>query len=328
MTSLNDAFLCFSMVLKEKRWRIMRSYYIKKILSSIITLFIVITIVFFMLRAIPGGPFSREKPLPDATKERLEEAYGLNLPLHEQYFIYIGNLLKGDLGPSFRKPAYSVNQLLAQGIPSTAKIGGLAVIFIIIVGIPIGVISALKSNTYIDYAVMLMATIGITVPSFVIGSIFIIIAQYIDWIPVGSLDKFPVSYIGPVLALSGYSLSFVARLTRSSMLEVLRQDYIRTARANGISEFKVIFKHALKNGLIPVVTYVGPMIAALMTGSFVVEQVFNIPGIGRYFTESIGDRDYTLVIGVTIFYAAFYIIMVFLVDLLYSVIDPRIKLGK
>lgn len=304
----------------------MRSYYFKKILSSIVTLFIVITIVFFMLRAIPGGPFTREKPLPVATRERLEEAYGLDLPLHEQYFVYIGNLLKGDLGPSFRKPQYSVNELLAAGIPQTAKVGGLAVIFIVIVGIPIGVISALKSNTMIDYTVMLGATVGITVPSFVIGSIFIIIAQYIEWIPVGGLDKFPVSFIGPVVALSGYSLSFVARLTRSSMLEVLRQDYIRTARANGISEFKVIFKHALKNGLIPVVTYVGPMIAALMTGSFVVEQVFNINGIGRYFTQSVGDRDYTLVIGVTIFYAAFYIIMVFLVDILYSVIDPRIQL--
>lgn len=304
----------------------MKRYYLKKVLSSLITLIIVITIVFFMLRAIPGGPFNREKPLPDATRERLEEAYGLNDPLWEQYVNYMGSLLKGDLGPSFRKPAYSVNQLLAAGIPSTAKIGGLSIILVVLVGIPIGVISALKSNTYLDYSVMLMATIGITVPPFVIGSIFIIIAQYIDWIPVGSLDKFPVSYIGPVVALSGYSLSFVARLTRSSMLEVLRQDYIRTARANGISEFKVIFKHALKNGLIPVVTYVGPMVAALMTGSFVVEQVFNIPGIGKYFTQSVNDQDYTLVIGVTIFYAGFYIIMVFLVDILYSVIDPRIKL--
>jgi oligopeptide transport system permease protein len=172
---------------------------------------------------------------------------------------------------------------------------------------------------------MILATVGITVPSFVVGSMFIIIAMYVEWMPVGGLDKFPVSYIGPVIALSGYSLSFVARLTRSSMLEVLRQDYIRTARANGISEFKVIFKHALKNGLIPVVTYVGPMIAALMTGSFVVERVFDIPGIGRFFTQSVTDRDYTLVIGVTIFYAAFYIIMVFLVDILYGVIDPRIK---
>jgi oligopeptide transport system permease protein len=279
-----------------------------------------------MLRAIPGGPFSREKPLPIATKERLEEAYGLNDPLWKQYLTYMGNLVQGDLGPSFKQPSYSVNQLIAQGFPDTAKVGSLAVVFIVLVGIPIGVISALKANTYIDYSVMLIATIGITVPSFVIGSLFIILAKYIDWIPVGELRTFPISYIGPVIALSGYSLSFVARLTRSSMLEVLRQDYIRTARANGISEVKVIFKHALKNGLIPVITYIGPMIAALLTGSFVVEQVFNISGIGKYFTESVSARDYTLVMGVVTFYAAFYIIMIYIVDVLYSVIDPRIKL--
>lgn len=304
----------------------MNRYYIKKVLSSIVTLFIVITVVFFMLRAIPGGPFTREKPLPEATRERLEEAYGLDKSLGEQYFIYIGNLLRGDLGPSFKKPAYSVNELLIAGVPQTAKVGGLAVIFIVVLGIPLGVISALKANTSIDYGVMIIATVGITVPSFVIGSLFILIAQYVDWIPVGGIDT-PVAFIGPVVALSGYSLAFVSRLTRSSMLEVLRQDYIRTARANGLSEFKVIFKHALKNSLIPVVTYIGPMIAALMTGSFVVERIFVINGIGKYFTESVGARDYTLVIGVTIFYAAFYIFMVFLVDILYSVIDPRIKLS-
>lgn len=304
----------------------MKTYYIKKLVTSIFTLFLIITLVFFMLRAIPGGPFSREKPLPIATKERLEEAYGLNDPLWKQYLTYMGNLVQGDLGPSFKQPSYSVNQLIAQGFPDTAKVGSLAVVFIVLVGIPIGVISALKANTYIDYSVMLIATIGITVPSFVIGSLFIILAKYIDWIPVGELRTFPISYIGPVIALSGYSLSFVARLTRSSMLEVLRQDYIRTARANGISEVKVIFKHALKNGLIPVITYIGPMIAALLTGSFVVEQVFNISGIGKYFTESVSARDYTLVMGVVTFYAAFYIIMIYIVDVLYSVIDPRIKL--
>lgn len=304
----------------------MKTYYIKKLATSIFTLFLIITLVFFMLRAIPGGPFSREKPLPIATKERLEEAYGLNDPLWKQYLTYMGNLVQGDLGPSFKQPSYSVNELIAEGLPDTAKIGSLAVLFVIIVGIPIGVISALKANTYIDYGVMLIATVGITVPSFVIGSLFIILAKYVDWIPVGELRTFPISYIGPVVALSGYSLSFVARLTRSSMMEVLRQDYIRTARANGISETKVIFKHALKNGLIPVITYVGPMIAALLTGSFVVEQVFNISGIGKYFTESVTARDYTLVMGVVTFYAAFYIIMVYIVDVLYSVVDPRIKL--
>ncbi|HQN74787.1 MAG TPA: ABC transporter permease [Bacillota bacterium] len=305
----------------------MNRYIIKKTLFSILTLFIVVTLVFFMLRAIPGGPFTREKPLPEATRERLEEAYGLNEPLINQYFTYMGNLLTGDLGPSFRKPAYSVNELLATGIPNTAKIGFIAVIFIIFLGIPLGVISALKSNTAVDYGVMIIATVGITVPSFVIGSLFILLAQNVKWIPVGGLST-PISYVGPVVALAGYSLAFVTRLTRSSMMEVLRQDYIRTARANGLSESKVIFKHALKNSLIPVITYIGPMIAAIMTGSFVVEKIFYINGIGEYFTESIGNRDYTLVIGVTLFYAVFYIIMVLLVDIAYSVIDPRIRLSK
>lgn len=304
----------------------MNRYLIKKALFSLLTLFIVITLVWFMLRAIPGGPFTREKPLPVATRERLEDAYGLNDPVPIQYLRYLGNLLQGDLGPSFRKPQYSVNELLITGIPQTAKIGGLAVIVVVALGIPLGVISALKANSYIDYGAMIIATVGITVPSFVIGSLFILLAQFVDWIPVGGLDN-PIAYIGPVVALSGYSLAFVTRLTRSSMLEVLRQDYIRTARANGLSEFKVIYKHALKNSLIPVITYVGPMIAGLMTGSFVVERIFNINGIGKYFTEAIGARDYTLVSGVTLFYAIFYIIMVFLVDILYSVIDPRIRLS-
>lgn len=305
----------------------MNRYIIKKTLFSILTLLIVVTLVFFMLRAIPGGPFTREKPLPEATRERLEEAYGLNEPLLIQYFTYMGNLFTGDLGPSFRKPAYTVNELLATGIPQTAQIGLIAVIFIIVLGIPLGVISALKSNSAVDYGVMIIATIGITVPSFVIGSLFILLAQKVSWIPVGGLST-PIAYVGPVVALAGYSLAFVARLTRSSMLEVLRQDYIRTARAKGLSESKVIFKHALKNSLIPVITYIGPMIAALMTGSFVVERIFVINGIGKYFTESIGARDYTLVIGVTLFYAIFYIIMVLLVDIAYSVIDPRIRMTK
>jgi len=304
----------------------MNKYLVKKFIFTFFTIIIVVTLVFFMLRAIPGGPFTREKPLPEATRERIESAYGLNDPLLVQYFRYMGNLFQGDLGPSFRKPAYSVNELLATGIPQTARIGALAVLFVIVVGIPLGVISALKANSSIDYGVMILATIGITVPSFVIGSLFILVAQRIDWMPVGGLDK-PISYVGPVVALAGYSLAFIARLTRSSMLEVLRQDYVRTARANGLSEFKVIYKHALKNSLIPVVTYAGPMIAALMTGSFVVERIFVINGIGRYFTESIGARDYTLVIGVTLFYAVFYIIMVLLVDIIYSLIDPRIRLS-
>jgi len=280
-----------------------------------------------MLRAIPGGPFSREKPLPEATKARLEAAYGLDKPLSEQYFVYMKNLAKGDLGPSFKNPAYTVQDLIKKGLPQTAKVGLLAVTYIVIVGIVLGVMSALKSNTTIDYIVMVIATLGVTVPSFVVGSFFIYIAQKVSFIPVGGIET-PIAFVGPVIALSGYSLAFVSRLTRSSMLEVLRQDYIRTAKANGISSFKVVFKHALKNGLIPVVTYIGPMIAALLTGSFVIEKIFVINGIGEYFTNSVTNRDYTLTIGITIFYATFYIIMVMIVDVLYSFIDPRIKVGN
>jgi len=302
-------------------------YYLKKLTASFLTLLIIITIVFFMLRAIPGGPFSREKPLPEATKARLEAAYGLDKPLSEQYFVYMKNLAKGDLGPSFKNPAYTVQDLIKKGLPQTAKVGLLAVTYIVIVGIVLGVMSALKSNTTIDYIVMVIATLGVTVPSFVVGSFFIYIAQKVSFIPVGGIET-PIAFVGPVIALSGYSLAFVSRLTRSSMLEVLRQDYIRTAKANGISNFKVVFKHALKNGLIPVVTYIGPMIAALLTGSFVIEKIFVINGIGEYFTNSVTNRDYTLTIGITIFYATFYIIMVMIVDVLYSFIDPRIKVGN
>ena len=198
--------------------------------------------------------------------------------------------------------------------------------FIVLLGIPIGIISALKQNTIIDYIVMFGATLGVTLPSFVIATgLIYIFALQLDLIPATGLTSWQ-SYIGPVIALSGYSLSFVARLTRSSMLEVLRQDYVRTARANGLNEFKVIGKHALKNALIPVITYVGPMIAAILTGSFVVEKIFDIPGMGTYFVDSVSNRDYTVIIGMTVFYAAFYVAMVFLVDVLYTLIDPRIKL--
>ncbi len=193
------------------------------------------------------------------------------------------------------------------------------------VGIPLGVISALKQNRPIDYLVMFMATVGVTVPSFVIATAIIyFFSGQLGWLPSFGIDDW-TGYIGPVIALSGYSLSFVTRLTRSSMLEVLRQDYIRTARANGISEFKIIMKHAIKNALIPIVTYVGPMVAAILTGSFVIEKIFVIPGIGRYFVESVQNRDYTTIMGITIFYSVFYMIMVFIVDIAYTFIDPRIK---
>jgi oligopeptide transport system permease protein len=306
----------------------MSGYYLKRVISSLITLLIITTLIFLMMHSIPGGPFTRERPVPAEILQALNEKYHLDDPLYVQYLDYLKGLVTFDLGPSFSKVGTSVNELLVSGFPPSAIIGGLASLLIIALGIPLGIISALKQNKPIDYMVMFMATVGVTVPSFVMATLIIyFFAGQLGWIPTFGVDS-PLGYIGPVLALSGYSLSFVARLTRSSMLEVLRQDYIRTARANGISEFKVIAKHAVKNALIPVVTYLGPMIAAIMTGSFVIEKIFAIPGMGRYYVESVTNRDYTTLLGMTIFYAAFYIVMVLFVDVAYGFIDPRIKLGK
>ncbi len=227
----------------------MSGYYIKRIVSSLITLLIITTLIFFMMHSIPGGPFTRERPVPDEIMKALNAKYNLDAPLYEQYLDYLKGLVTFDLGPSYSKIGTTVTELLMSGFPASAKIGGFASILIVVLGIPVGIISALKQNKPIDYFVMFMATIGVTVPSFVMAALIIyFFAGQLGWLPTFGIDT-PLGYIGPVLALAGYSLSFVARLTRSSMLEVLRQDYIRTARANGIREFKVIAKHAVKKCL-------------------------------------------------------------------------------
>jgi len=306
----------------------MRNYFLRRFIYSLFTIFLIATVTFFMMRSIPGGPFTRERPVPPEIMRALNAKYNLDAPLMVQYVDYMKGLVTFDLGPSFSKIGVSVNKLIITGFPITAKVGLLAVLFIIVLGVPVGIISALRQNRPIDYLVMFGATLGVTLPSFVLATLYIfLIAGKLGWAPTYGL-KTPGSYIGPMIALSGYSLSFVARLTRSSMLEVLRQDYIRTARANGLRELAVIGKHAMKNALIPVITYLGPTIAALMTGSFVVERIFAIPGIGRYFVESVTNRDYTVIMGVTVLYAAFYVFMVYLVDVLYALIDPRIKFEK
>ncbi len=293
----------------------------------LVTILLITTLTFAMMHSIPGGPFTRERPVPPEILRALNEKYDLDKPLPVQYLTYMKGLITFDLGPSYSKIGTSVNDLITSGFPTSAKVGLLASLVIVVVGIPLGVISALKQNKPIDYFVMFMATLGITVPSFVIATLIIyFFAGKLGWIPSFGLSS-ARSYIGPVLALAGYSLAFVTRLTRSSMLEVIRQDYIRTARANGIKEFTVIFKHAVRNALIPVITYVGPMVAGILTGSFVVEKIFAIPGLGRHFVESVTNRDYTTIMGVTVFYAVFYLITVFIVDIAYSLIDPRIKMG-
>lgn len=304
----------------------MFKYTLKRVLSMFITLFIIATITFFLMHSIPGGPFTRERTLAPEVEKVLNEKYNLDAPLWKQYIDYLVDLSQGDLGPSFQKTGVRVNDMIGQGFPVSAKVGLISVVFVLIVGIPIGIISALRQNTPIDYAVTVIATIGVTIPSFVIGAFMMyVFGEKLGWIPAGGLESWK-GYIGPVIALGGFSVAFVTRLMRSSMLEVLRQDYIRTARANGLSKMSVIGKHALKNALIPVVTYVGPMVASILTGSFVVEKIFAIPGMGKYFVDSVTNRDYTVIMGMTLFYAAIYIIMVFLVDISYALIDPRIKL--
>ena len=292
----------------------------------VVTILVIITITFIMMHSIPGGPFTREKALPDAVLQALNEKYHLDDPLWKQYVDYVRGVLSFNLGPSFQRAGVTVNDLIAEGFPATLKIGLASVLVIIFVGIPLGIVSALKQNKWQDGVVMLIATLGVTIPSFVMATgIIYIFSAKLGVLPSNGLTTWK-HMIGPVIALSGFSLSFVARLTRSSMLEVMQQDYIRTARAKGLSNNKVIYKHALKNALIPVVTYLGPMIATLLTGSFVIEKVFAIPGMGKHFVESVGNRDYTVLMGITIFYALFLVVMVLIVDILYSLIDPRIKM--
>lgn len=303
----------------------MASYLLKRIFAMVITLWFVITITFFLMHAIPGGPFSSEKQLPEEVLEALNEKYNLNDPLYKQYFDYLKGVLVFDFGPSFKRVGVMVNDLIYSGFPVSAKVGGVSILMIVLMGIPLGIISALKQNSLTDYIVTIMATIGVAVPSFVIATVIIyVFSSRLGFLPSHGLTTWR-HYVGPVISLSGFSLAFVARLTRSSMLEVMQQDYIRTARAKGLDEGVVIFKHALKNALIPVVTYMGPMIAAILTGSFVIERIFAIPGMGKHFVESVGNRDYTVIMGITIFYAFFAIVMILVVDILYGLIDPRIK---
>jgi oligopeptide transport system permease protein len=265
--------------------------------------------------------------LPPKVIEALEAKYKLDQPLWKQYVDYLKGVVTFDLGPSFQRVGVTVNELIAKGFPVSAKIGGGSILLVLLVGIPLGVISALKQNKWQDQVVMVLATLGVTIPSFVMATLIIyIFSSKLGWLPSHGLTSWK-HMIGPMIALGGFSLSFVARLTRSSMLEVLQQDYIRTARAKGLSEFVVVGKHALKNALIPVVSYIGPTIAAILTGSFVVEKIFAIPGLGKHFVESVGNRDYTVLMGVTIFYAAFLVLMILIVDILYGFIDPRIKVG-
>lgn len=293
-----------------------------------LTLLMVVTITFFLMRLMPGGPFDGEKNLPPKVKAKIEEKYGLNKPLTEQYSSYIKNLVKGDLGPSMKREGRTVNWIIGYSFPVSAKLGGVAVIISLVVGISLGIIAALNFNRWPDSFCMLLSTLGVTIPGFVIG-VFLMytFGVKLRWFPITGLKTWQ-SFILPAIALSGYSVAFISRLTRSKLVEVMKSDFIRTARAKGLDRNKIIIKHALRNTLIPIITYLGPLVAGILTGSFVIEKIFAIPGLGSEFVTTITNRDYTVILGVTIFYSAFLMICNLIVDLLYVVIDPRIKLDN
>lgn len=303
----------------------MVKYVLKRVLSILLTLLIVCSITFFMMKAVPGGPFTTDKVLPESVMDALNEKYHLNDPLWKQYIDYMVGVFTFDIGPSFKKVGVNVEDLMREGFPVSARLGLVTLVLILVVGIPLGIIAVLKRGKWPDYLATIFATIGIAVPTFVMGTVMLyVFGSKLGWIPTYGFDTWK-HYIGPCCALAAFSMAFVMRLTRSSMIDVMNQDYILTAKAKGLPKRQVIFKHALKNALIPVVTYVGPMTAGLMSGSFVTEKIFAIPGMGKFFVEAINNRDYTVIMGTTFFYAAMAAFMILLVDILYAALDPRIK---
>ncbi|MHB1151660.1 MAG: ABC transporter permease [Eubacteriales bacterium] len=304
----------------------MFKYVIKRSLMAILTIFLVSTITFFIMYLVPGGPFLSEKAPSQATLDALNAKYGLDKPLIIQYKNYIVNVIQGDLGPSLKQRGRTVNDIIATGFPVSARLGGISILIAFSIGVPMGCIAALKRGKALDNCIILMSSAGVAVPSFVISTVLMyLLSVKLGLLPTYGLSSFK-NYIMPLIALSFYPISYITRLMRSSMLDVMGQDYMRTARAKGLRQSIVLFKHALRNAITPVVTYLGPLLAYTLTGSFVVEKIFTIPGIGREFISSTINRDYPLIMGLTIFLAALIIIMNMVVDIINKYIDPRIQL--
>ncbi|WP_134684774.1 ABC transporter permease [Brevibacillus migulae] len=307
----------------------MLPYIMKRFVSMIITLWLIVTVTFFLMHSVPGSPFDRDgKALPAAVEKNLMALYQLDKPLSVQYVSYLKSLVQFELGPSIIRAPETVNDMLGRSFPVSAKLGAVALTFAIIAGVALGVVAALRHNKLIDYVATVVSVIGIAVPSFVVAALLI---KYmaVEW------KLFPVATWGtwkhivlPALALSFGPLAIIARFTRANMLDVLTQDYMETARAKGLAPWVIIVKHGLRNSLLPVITLVGALIANVLTGSFVIEKIFAIPGMGKYFVDSIYNRDYTVIMGTTVFYSILLIFMMFVVDVLYGIVDPRIKLHK
>ena len=304
----------------------MLKYAIKRIITAVITAYLVATLTFFIMNLVPGGPFLAEKAVTPQAQAAMEAKYGLDKPLSTQYVTYISGLAKGDLGLSLKKRGRTVSQIIATKFPVSARLGAIAMIVAVCCGVPFGAVAAFKRGKTIDNILVVMSTAGIAIPSFLSSTLLMyIFTTKLKLLPSLGLNS-PLSYIMPVIALALYPTFYIARLMRSSMLDVMGQDYMRTARAKGVSIFKSIFKHALRNAILPVVTYLGPLLASLMTGSFIIEKIFNIPGLGSEFVGVITSRDYPMIMGTTIFLAFFIIFMNVLVDIAYAIVDPRIKL--
>ncbi|WP_077213412.1 ABC transporter permease [Bacillus dakarensis] len=306
----------------------MVTYIFKRFFAMIVTLWLIITLTFFLMHSLPGSPFNEERTTSEAVQKNLEAHFNLDKPLPVQYVSYLKSVIQLDFGPSIKKPSDTVNEMLGRGFPVSFELGMLTLLVAIISGITLGVFAALRHNGIVDYIAMTIAVFGISIPNFVMATL--LIQQFaVNWgiLPVATWKSWQHMVL-PTLALATGPMAIIARLTRSSMLEVLTQDYIRTAVAKGLSPFKIVFKHALKNALLPVVTVLGTLAAGILTGTFVIEQIFAIPGMGKYFVDSINNRDYPVIMGTTVFYSALLIFLLFLVDIAYGILDPRIKLHK
>lgn len=304
----------------------MKRFIALRLLQAIPVLLVVITVTFFLVRMAPGGPFSAEKAVLPEVKAALEAQYRLDLPLLQQYTAYLADLAHGELGPSFKYPGRSVNELIAAGLPVTAELGFYALLVAIALGGAAGVVASLKPNTAQDYLPMSAAMIGICMPSFLLGPLLLLVfGIYLEWVPVSGWGDIPGDKILPSITLGTGYAAYIARLSRAGMLEVLSQDYIRTARAKGLPEWRVVTGHALRGGIIPVVAFLGPAFAGLLSGSFVVETIFQIPGLGRFYVQAAFNRDYTMILGTTVFLSTLIVLFNLLSDILSAWLNPRLR---
>lgn len=304
----------------------MLKYIMKRLGLAIVTIWAVATITFFLMNMVPGGPFLSEKAISPQATAALEAKYGLDKPLLQRYLTYIMDALHGDFGDSLKQRGRTVMSIILTKFPVSARVGGISVLVSLLVGVPLGCVAALKRGKFLDSLISVIATCGIAVPSFVICTVLMyFLGVNLKLLPTMGLSSWK-HYIMPIMALSFYPTAYIMRLMRSSMLDVLGQDYMRTAKAKGVSGILILFKHALRNAILPVITYVGPMLAYTVTGSFIVEKIFTIPGLGGEFIGAISGRDYTLIMGTTIFLATLIVVMNVIVDIVYKIVDPRIKL--